>query len=94
MAKDINYNNIDIDFIVSDCIKFFKEKLKSKSDKKKTKEKSSAPKEKESETSLEKMVKKNIKSKKKADEVNDYIEVVGKKFKAGVRKDGSYHMGI
>jgi hypothetical protein len=88
MAKDINYNSIDIDFIIKDCISAFAKKIKP--DKKKKKEAKSD----DNTSALEKKVKKEIKEKTKVKDVENYIEVSGKKSKAGVNKDGFYHMGF
>jgi hypothetical protein len=87
MAKDINYNSIDIDFIIKDCIASFAKKIKSTKKKKKEDKPDEV-------TSLEKKVKKEIKERSKVKDVKNYIEVSGKKSKAGVNADGFYHMGF
>ena len=87
MAKDINYNSIDIDFIIKDCIASFTKKIKSTKKKKKDDKSDEV-------TSLEKKVKKEIKERSKVKDVKNYIEVSGKKSKAGVNADGFYHMGF
>ena len=88
MAKDINYNSIDIDFIIKDCIASFAKKIKS------TKKKKKDDKPDDKTSSIEKKVKKEIKERAKVKDVKNYIEVSGKKSKAGVNVDGFYHMGF